>query len=241
MILCRSRILRITDSIRYAKTIQKGILPFPSRLDEHLVDHFILYRPKDIVSGDFYWYERYGNQNYFVVADCTGHGVPGAFMSMMGSTMLSEVISKSQDLSLADILAKLDALIVKSLKQEYENGNKDGIDLALVSWCDSGQDVVKLRYSGAHRPLYYFSKNELHDVKGINRSIGGIRMSKKDYAEHTVLLDKGDAIFLTSDGYADQNNEHRKKGGEKEIKSDVFSARTGVNESDTPCARRVFR
>lgn len=211
--------VRILDSIRYAQTIQEGILPFPERLHKNLTEHFVLYRPKDIVSGDFYWFEKLGAKNYFAVADCTGHGVPGAFMSMIGTAILNDVVFKSQVNTPADILGEMNRTIIKVLKQEYVDANQDGIDVGLLSWEDTNNENITIEFAGAHRPLYCFSDGVLHELKGVNKSIGGYQVNDRDFENAQIKIKKGDTVFLTTDGYADQNDVDRKKIGSIHLKA----------------------
>ncbi|MGB0525193.1 MAG: SpoIIE family protein phosphatase, partial [Flammeovirgaceae bacterium] len=208
---------RIVDSIRYAQTIQEGILPFSERLNKYLKDYFILYRPKDIVSGDFYWFEEKEGTTFFAVADCTGHGVPGAFMSMIGTAILNDIVLKSNLLAPAEILEEMNRLIIRVLKQEYVASNQDGIDLGFVAW-KTLDDQVHLSFSGAHRPLYYITDGKLEEVKGANKSIGGYQVEGRTFIDTEITLKAGDSIFMTTDGYADQNSEDRKKVGSLKLK-----------------------
>lgn len=213
---------QITDSIRYAQTIQQGILPFSERLDQKLKEYFILYRPKDIVSGDFYWFEEFNNTKYFAVADATGHGVPGGFMSMIGTSILNNILHKSTLTSPAEILTELNRLLIKIMKQEQDNSNKDGMDIGLIKWSEY-DGVVNLSFSGAHIPLYYISDGEFLMVKGTNKAIGGYQ-TKRVFENTELTLKSGDSIILSSDGYADQNglsldDKPRKKIGSRRFKN----------------------
>lgn len=210
---------RIVDSIRYAQTIQEGILPFSERLNRQLKEYFVLYRPKDIVSGDFYWFENCHGRNYFAVADCTGHGVPGAFMSMIGTATLNDIVLKGQAITPAEVLEEMNRIIIKVLKQEHVSGNQDGMDICLVSWEEVGAEI-HLQFTGAHRPLYVRSGQEqaLIELKSTNKSIGGHQMADRRFLNAEMTLQKGDAIFLTTDGYVDQNNQDNKKIGSIQLK-----------------------
>ncbi|MGB0523932.1 MAG: SpoIIE family protein phosphatase [Flammeovirgaceae bacterium] len=207
---------KITDSIRYAKTIQTGILPFQERLTTNLKDYFIIYRPKDIVSGDFYWFENVGNIKLFALADCTGHGVPGAFMSMIGAAILNDIVLKSNITSPAKILTELHFVIQKVLKSQ----NRDGMDIGICAWEEKADGQISLRYAGAKRPLYWVKNGQLEAVKGIRRSIGGHMVNEVSFYDTELTLSPNTLLYLSSDGYVDQNGStnHRRIGTKKLIK-----------------------
>lgn len=209
----------IKASIRYAKTIQNAILPDFNVLNEEY-ESFIIYLPKDIVSGDFYWYSEHETKGkktiYLAVVDCTGHGVPGAFMSMIGSRILTEIVKERNISSPAAILEKLNDLIRLGLRQE-QTDNNDGMDLALCQITKQGKDQAEVTFAGAKRPLYIF-RNEtkkLEMVRGDRKSIGGNQESKKkvSFKDYHLSLGKGDVIYMFSDGLTDQNGPNRKKFG----------------------------
>ncbi|MCA0429864.1 MAG: SpoIIE family protein phosphatase [Bacteroidetes bacterium] len=197
----------ITDSINYSKRIQNAILPEQSLLFEKFEQSFILYEPKDIVSGDFYFLANGENDDFYVaVADCTGHGVPGAFMSMIGSKELTEVIKTKQQP--ADILSGLNIGIRKTLKQgNLEIGIKDGMDIAFLSINTSiKNEKLNIIYSGANRPLWLLKKNttEILEIKATKSAIGGYTLDDQIFAQHELVIEKGDSIYIFSDGFADQ-------------------------------------
>lgn len=204
----------ISSSLRYAYTIQNAILPSKEDLN-NLFTNFVLYRPKDIVSGDFYWTSSNSESVFIVVADCTGHGVPGAFMSMIGYRLLNEIIQQKKISDPAEILSRLDNGVQKALHQK-KSKNKDGMDLILCR-IDKQEIGHKLTFAGAKRPLLYYSKQEqkLLKIRGAGRSIGGnTRLKHKvEFENHTVNLLSGDIIYLSSDGFVDQNNIDREKYG----------------------------
>lgn len=197
----------ITDSINYAKKIQQAILPPDWLLNELLPENFVYYVPKDIVSGDFYWIDHIKIENeekiLFAAVDCTGHGVPGALMSVIGLNLLNQAVHEKKLWKPSEILSYLDWGVNQTLRQS-EAGNvvKDGMDLALVCIDFKKQEV---QYSGAYNSLYYTHKGELHEIKADKSPIGintdGII---DEYTNHIIQLDKGDCIYLFSDGYADQ-------------------------------------
>jgi len=194
----------ITNSIQYASRIQTAILPPLKILENFLSDSFVFFRPRDIVSGDFYWFKQIDNQLIIVAADCTGHGVPGAFMSMLGITALDEIVYKKQNHA-GKILDSLRERVKKSLHQTaYDDNSKDGMDIAL---CIVEKDSHSLRYAGAHNPLYLIRKtggeSELIRYKADKMPIS-IFVHEQPFREHVVELQKGDAFYIFSDGYIDQ-------------------------------------
>lgn len=193
----------ITDSINYAKRIQESILPPAEAWHKLLPDSFIFYRPKDIVSGDFYWIEQKGDVVCFAAVDCTGHGVPGALMSVVGFSLLTQAINEVNLVQPSDILKHLDAGVTRTLRQSEEGkGVKDGMDLSL---CALNTKTLELQYAGAFNSLYYVRDGMLTEIKADKFPIG-INIDDKvdDYTNHTIQLRKGDCIYLYSDGYADQ-------------------------------------
>ncbi|MCW3071918.1 MAG: hypothetical protein JWO44_1808 [Bacteroidetes bacterium] len=193
----------ITDSINYAKRIQESILPPADAWNKMLPDSFIFYRPKDIVSGDFYWIEQKNDVVCFAAVDCTGHGVPGALMSVVGFNLLTQAINEVNLLKPSDILKHLDAGVTKTLRQSEEGkGVKDGMDLSL---CSLNRRTLELEYAGAFNSLYYVSNGILTEIKADKFPIGvNIGGKVDDYTNHTIQLKKGDCVYLYSDGYADQ-------------------------------------
>jgi serine phosphatase RsbU (regulator of sigma subunit) len=192
----------IMDSINYAKLIQQSLLASKEMLDRNLESYFILYKPKDVVSGDFYWASE--SENGFLIAcvDCTGHGVPGAFMSLIGKENLDKAVSKSSKPGL--ILRDLNNSVKKSLNQSESNSSKDGMDAAICHF-EKQDTKVQITYSGANRPLYIVRKdNSFEEIKATKQAIGGFTAFDQDFEEHIVHLEKGDTIFMTTDGFADQ-------------------------------------
>lgn len=193
----------ITDSINYAKRIQESILPPVDHWKKILPDSFIFYRPKDIVSGDFYWIEQKNDVVCFAAVDCTGHGVPGALMSVVGFNLLTQAVNEVGLTKPSEILKHLDAGVTKTLRQsEAGKGVKDGMDLSL---CSFNLKTLELQYAGAFNSLYYVSNGELQEIKADKFPIG-VNLDGKvdDYKNHSVQLKKGDCVYLFSDGYADQ-------------------------------------
>jgi len=226
---------QFTDSVRYAKTIQKAILPMKQRVQTHFEDSFVLFRPRDIVSGDFYWvYETQDpitKEEIILIAvlDCTGHGVPGAFISLIGFAILNEIVSKELTTKPAQILQRLDGRLQEALRQKQSN-NMDGMDVALcaVKKVDSihhstGKKQFEVTFSGAKRPLYYIKDDVFEELRGNKMSVGGITKKKErtdiEFQEEKIILTKGDKIYLTSDGFADQNGRNQQKIGSLKLKS----------------------
>jgi len=191
----------ITDSIRYAKRIQTAILPPEIPFD----DTFIFFRPKDIVSGDFYWLETIENKEMIAAVDCTGHGVPGAFLSILGHSMLTKIVREYGILEPAKILDQLDLEIINALHQKNVKGERvvnDGMDLALMCY---NKDTQILEYSGGFNPLIRIRKGELEEIKADRFPIGMTTVhDNKKFTNHEIKVEKGDSFFIFSDGYADQ-------------------------------------
>lgn len=193
----------ITDSIHYAKKIQEAMLPAIELVDHLFPKNFILYKPKDIVSGDFYWVADHSALRFIAAVDCTGHGVPGALMSMTGNNFLNQLVVERNVLSPREILEGLDGAVRKSLRQDRaETESKDGMDIAL---CRFSSDFRSLVYAGANRPLWVVRNKELIEYKPVKQSIGGSDANTGlRFSEVEVALQRGDCIYIFSDGYADQ-------------------------------------
>jgi serine phosphatase RsbU (regulator of sigma subunit)/ligand-binding sensor domain-containing protein len=197
----------ITDSIKYAQRIQKAICPSPERAEELLPEHFVLWLPHSVVSGDFWWMTEKNGLVAIVAADCTGHGVPGAFMSMLGISFLNEIVNKMEVLKANEILNQLRASVKRTLKQTGKEGEqKDGMDLALVI---IDKENMKIQYSGAYNPLYLYRNGELLETKADKNPIGIFIKELDSFTNHEIDLQKGDTFYTFSDGFVDQF------GGEK--------------------------
>lgn len=192
--------LNIMDSIRYAKRIQQTILPREEFVEKHLPKSFILYKPKDIVSGDFYWVEKAGNKIYASAVDCTGHGVPGAFVSIVGYNSLNRTVMEFKLEKPSDILTKLNDLVVDTFVRHSDSDVKDGMDMSLLSIDTETQEI---EFSGAQNPIYIVNKDELVEIKGDKHPIGS-SLEAKNFANHGVTAQKGDMLYLFTDGYIDQ-------------------------------------
>jgi len=192
---------QITDSINYANRIQGALLPDANILKTTLKDNFVLFKPRDIVSGDFYWIKQIKNQLIVVVADCTGHGVPGAFMSLLGISFLTDIMSREIVPNAAEILEKMRQMVKSSLKQDNsEKTTKDGMDMSL---CIINTDSLEMQFAGANMPLYLIRKGNLEIFKGTNNPIG-IYLKEKPFENQHIQLMPDDNIYLFSDGYIDQ-------------------------------------
>lgn len=198
----------ITDSIKYAKRLQEAILPSSDFINKLFNESFVLYKPKDIVSGDFYWFEHSGNKKLFAAVDCTGHGVPGAFMSIIGYNQLTQAVNESGLTQPNLILNALNNGLTRALKQTIEGSSiKDGMDIALCAY-DESSGI--LEYAGAYNSLWLVRNDKLTEVKADKKPIGVfIGEELKPFHNYEVKLEKGDTVYVYTDGYADQF------GGEK--------------------------
>jgi serine phosphatase RsbU (regulator of sigma subunit) len=205
---------QITQSIRSAETIQAAILPFEDRLKALFDDYFILFRPRDVVSGDFYYLEQIGDTTIVAAIDCTGHGVPGAFMSLIGYALLNEIVYAQHKTDPAEILEALREEVRHALKQE-QTKHQHGMDVTMATISPSGNELINVVFAGAKRPLWYISPHEaqLQVVKGSNVSIGIEYRKKRSIVNTTLQLPKDTILYLGSDGFADQNDEQREKFG----------------------------
>ncbi len=201
----------ITDSILYAERIQRAVLPSDDYVKKILGEHFILFKPKDIVSGDFYWVAKIKKWLIIVAADCTGHGVPGGFMSMLGVAFLNEIVNNEEITQANYALNELRSYIIKSLQQTGKKGEaQDGMDIAFIA---IDVNTNKMQFAGANNPLYMIRKNAntngqtdiLEETKGDKMPIGiQIIADLPSFTNHEIQLTKGDTIYIFSDGYADQ-------------------------------------
>ena len=200
----------VTDSINYAKRIQEAILPAKEAIFKVFPQAFILYRPKDIVSGDFYWFTE--AEDFYLIAaiDCTGHGVPGAFMSLIASTLINEIVNGKKIIVPSQILQELNNSIIKVLKQnDSENSSRDGMDMSI---CRIDKQKTKLVFAGAARPLYFMRNGVLTETKGQGYPIGGhYGLMNLTYSDTELDLQKDDIFYIFSDGYADQFRDGDKK------------------------------
>ncbi|MFH2095433.1 MAG: SpoIIE family protein phosphatase, partial [Bacteroidota bacterium] len=200
----------IEDSIRYAKRIQTAVLPAEEYAGSILGDHFIIFRPKDVVSGDFYWAMKADHQLIVTVADCTGHGVPGAFMSMLGVSFLNEIVRKKDMLNASAILNNLRSSVIEALKQTGEEGTqKDGMDMSLAIINTKNKQC---HWAGANNPLWIIrsKENEAIDTEDWVEELKpdkmpvAVHVRMEDFTNHQLQLNAGDKIYLFSDGFSDQ-------------------------------------
>lgn len=199
----------ITDNLTYAQRIQSAILPDIKLIYKTLEQSFILYLPKDIVSGDFYSFAEKNNRVLIIAGDCTGHGVSGAFMSMIGGSLLNQIINERKIESPDQILNHLNASVIETFRQT-ENDSNDGMD---VSICSFDLNAMELQYAGANRPLWLIRNKELSIVRPDKFPIGGLQSAQdRQFTNHVLNLEKNDTIYIFTDGYADQfGGEHGKK------------------------------
>ncbi len=214
----------ITDSINYAKNIQEAVLPTIDEIYKYFPESFLLYKPRDIVSGDFYWISHRNNKTYFAIADCTGHGVPGAFMSMLGIAFLDEIIGTNSSINASNMLNQLRENVILSLRQTGKQGeSKDGMDISLIIF---DADKQEIEFAGANNPIYIvkklkveslkdekqltennklsnFKNLELYELKGDSMPIG-VHIRQQSFNSQTYKIEENDSIYMFSDGYADQ-------------------------------------
>ena len=195
--------LEITDSINYARRIQSSILPDLKRLKEHFTEAFVMFYPRDIVSGDFYWFDKLDDDKFILVcADSTGHGVPGAFMSMIGSTLLQDIVSRQRISKPSEILTMLDKQIFSTLNQNLEVGiSNDGMDIIV---CEFSLKNRHVRFASAMRPVLIVMGGESYYIKGNRASVGGQTVMEKYFDDQEYYLNKGDSIYMFTDGLPDQ-------------------------------------
>ena len=192
----------ITDSIQYASRIQSALLPEKEELEKHLPSYFILNKPRNIVSGDYYWLAHKDKKVVVAIADCTGHGVPGAFMSILGLAFLNEVLNQTESISANSILNQLRSHVIKSLHQTGKADEaRDGMEMAL---CVVDFNKKRLQYSGAFRPLYLIRDRELVEFKGDSMPIGIYSEDDKSFNNKELILNENDIIYMFTDGYIDQ-------------------------------------
>jgi serine phosphatase RsbU (regulator of sigma subunit) len=213
----------IVSSINYAQRIQSAVLPHMESIQKNVQQFFILYKPKDIVSGDFYWFHEIDENNYLLVcADCTGHGVPGAFMTVIGSTLLNQVVMEKGVTEPEKILLAVDDLLNITLKQNSEKflGVQDGMDLSLIRVNRSAKELI---FTSAKRPVVFVSDNQVQEYKGSKFSLGGMCTGDKQFEEIKINYKEADSIYFFSDGYHDQfGGEKGKKFSSKRLKELLF-------------------
>ncbi len=226
----------ITSSILYAQRLQRAVLPQVDFLYNEFQDGFVLYIPRDIISGDWYWFGRKGSRVYIAAADCTGHGVPGALISIVGSNHLKAIISENIHHSPDKILAEMHYRVQNTFKQEDNKTEVlDGMDMAL---CCIEKELMKLTYAGANRPLYIQRGSELMEIKPDKKPIGG-KAGQNTYTLHEIMLQTNDMLYMFSDGITDQfGGENGRKFTTKRFLKTI--SEIAQNEPDMQAQMRHF-
>jgi PAS domain S-box-containing protein len=216
----------ITDSIHYAQKIQQAILPNPAFLRNTFSDGFVLYQPKDIVSGDYYFFHETEEKRYVAAIDCTGHGVPGAMMSVIANSLLKEVFLNKKVSRVDEILYELDELLFDALNRNGTDEIRyDGMDISL---CAVDKGSGKLEFAGAMRPLILVQNEEVVEIKGSKFPLGFFDY-KKEFGLHEVQLQPGDMIYLSSDGYCDQFGGDRNKKMNRKAFKELLQSIASMN------------
>lgn len=209
----------LIEGVFYAQSLQQSILPGESALREAVKDCFILNMPKDLVSGDFYWFRDFGGFFIIAVIDCTGHGIAGGFMSMIGSTLLNRIIIEKKIYDPAEILENLDLSINDLLGKESGGSTLDfGMEISI---CKVSREMKNIMFAGAHRPLVYLSEGHAHELKGVRRAIGGRHRKGelKDFSSQIINSSENISLYLFTDGLPDQNDNKSRKFGKKRLYS----------------------
>lgn len=193
----------IMESLRYAKRIQRTILPDKKAMDDVFDEYFVVFKPKDIVSGDFYWFNQVVGKAFVAIVDCTGHGVPGAFMSLIGYNLLNQIVIQKGIHKPGAILTELHNQVRATLKQDAaDSKSRDGMDVCLVAINKYGDEI---EYAGANRPLFILHEGELTEIKPTKCSIGGEQMEEERiFQNHEISIESRDSIYMFSDGFVDQ-------------------------------------
>lgn len=209
---------RIGQSIRAAELIQHVTLPSQNQLKRYFQDFFVLYRPKDVVSGDFYWIGELNQKKIIVAADCTGHGVPGAFMTLIGNVLLDKIINIHKVDNPALILTQLHEEVVNFLHQK-ETDNSNGMDAVVLTIENNQQSAVKVEFAGAKNSLLYVDNQDMkiQELSGTRKAIGGYQPTEIHFKTNELYLPKGGILYIGSDGLSDQNNVKRKRFGKKRL------------------------
>lgn len=212
---------KITESINYAKRIQGAILPNPRLIDRALPNSFILYKPRDQVSGDFPWFAQVKEEIFMAAVDCTGHGVPGALLSLVGYFLLNDIVRSRRITEPGQILDLLDEGVATTLRPDEDAGTKDGMDLGL---CRINMEEKELVFAGAHRPLFIVRSGNLEEIKGNRFPIGGgIFKNQTSFTSTRIKLNHGDAVYFCTDGYCDQfGGPHGRKFGTKQLRDIIM-------------------
>jgi serine phosphatase RsbU (regulator of sigma subunit) len=214
----------MTNSITYASRIQRGMLPPTNQIITVLPEHFILYMPRDIVSGDFYWFAEKEEVSLLAAADCTGHGVPGAFMSMICIALLDSIVYEKNITSPDKVLERLSRDVIATLDQKNTNSH-DGMDVVLLS---ISKDKKTVQYAGAKNPLFYVTNNEIHEIKGDKCPVGDPYYPEdRQFTAHTIQITSPTYFYALSDGYPDQfGGKEKRKFGKKELRNILLNVHT---------------
>ena len=209
---------QIKDSIQYASRIQSALLPSTSLLTQNNIEHFLIFKPKDIVSGDFYWIKQTNEHMLIAVADCTGHGVPGGFMSMLGNAFLNEIVTHSDIINASDILGRLRELIISSLEQSGDDAvTRDGMDIA---FCEINLKTKILQFAGAYNSMFLIRNGELTEIKADRFPVGNYYKGNQTFENTSIQLQLNDNLYLLTDGILDQfGGEHGGKYGAKRFRN----------------------
>jgi len=218
---------KITESINYAKRIQNAILPNSRVISKALPESFILYKPRDVVSGDFPWFVQIKEEIFIAAVDCTGHGVPGALLSLIGYFLLNDIVRSRKITEPGKILDLLDEGVTTTLRQDEYATTKDGMDIAL---CKINLLSAEVEYAGAHRPLYLMKNGVMNEVKGNKFPIGGgIFKNQTNFTNTKITLQKGDSIYFSSDGFPDQfGGPEGRKFGPKRVREIIEQVHTST-------------
>ena len=241
-IMVKSKLLEeskqdITDSIMYAKRIQLSLLPEREHLKHLFPDSFVFFLPKDIVSGDFYWIHEVDGKVIVAVLDCTGHGVPGAFMTVLANSILNELVLENCVNAPNVILSVMDTKIREALHQNHQNGDvsSDGLDMAV---CMIDRQNMEINYSGAKMCMYLAQQDELKQLNANRHSLGGTLSTEKSFSNHSMKLSHGDMIYMASDGFQDQFGGPKDK---KFLKTNFRSLLGNIQKEPTPRQSQVVR
>lgn len=223
----------ITDSITYASRIQQGVIPDDQELTKLFPNHFVFFKPRDIVSGDFYWANRVGNtpKSVIAVADCTGHGVPGAFMSLVGNTLLNQTLNQPSITTPAQTLDYINQQLPKTIKSKSTTGTiKDGMEITM---CEFDPETLTMNFAGANSNIYLVRDGVIQIYKGDKQPIGeSLSGQIQAYTNHTIALQKNDCIYMITDGFADQFGGEKGKKFKYKPLEDLFCAVSGKNPQE---------
>ncbi len=227
----------IVSSINYAQKIQYAVLPHEETIYRSIPLAFILYKPKDIVSGDYFWFHEIDSDNYILVCgDCTGHGVPGAFMTVIGSNLLNQIVIDNKIYQPSEILHKMDELLNMTLKQDKDRsrGVQDGMDLSLLRVNKTAKEII---ITSAKRPVVFIRDKQMQDLKGSKFSLGGMRSGEKVFEEIKINYKEDDMLYFFTDGYTDQfGGAKGKKFSSKRLKDLFFD----IHQSTIPAQKQTL-